>query len=116
MTTRPIPVVERTRPHAAHTTPETVTDPMRWRMAVRVIADQQSRSRHPGHWRHLFDADGRRYRIWLHKHIKGPDGAPLFLGDAVSILVRSRRKETRCHPSKSSSKTSNVSSTNSAGQ
>lgn len=41
-----------------------------------------------GHWRHLFDADGRRYRIWVHKHIKGPDGAPLLLGDAVSILTR----------------------------
>ncbi|ROO52829.1 hypothetical protein EDC02_7773 [Micromonospora sp. Llam0] len=41
-----------------------------------------------GHWRHLSDAEGRRYRIWVHKHIKGPDGAPLLLGDAVSILAR----------------------------
>ncbi|MFI7493077.1 hypothetical protein ACIBXA_32365 [Micromonospora echinaurantiaca] len=41
-----------------------------------------------GHWRHLVDAQGRPYKIWIHQHIKGPDGAPLLVGDAVSILAR----------------------------
>lgn len=41
-----------------------------------------------GHWRHLVNADGQPYKTWIHRHIKGPDGAPLLLGDAVSILAR----------------------------
>lgn len=41
-----------------------------------------------GHWRRLIDTDGRPYRIWIHAHIKGPDGAPLLHGEKVSILAR----------------------------
>ena len=41
-----------------------------------------------GHWRHLVDRDGQPYRIWIHTHIKGPDGAPLLHGEKVSILAR----------------------------
>ncbi|SCL20413.1 hypothetical protein GA0074692_0861 [Micromonospora pallida] len=52
----------------------------RWHYRVRFFVK--------GHWRHLVNADGQPYRIWIHRHIKGPDGAPLLLGDAVSILAR----------------------------
>ncbi|GGL92995.1 hypothetical protein [Micromonospora yangpuensis] len=41
-----------------------------------------------GHWRHLVNADGQPYRIWIHQHIKGPDDAPLLLGDVVNVLAR----------------------------
>lgn len=41
-----------------------------------------------GHWRHLVDSNGQPYRIWIHTHIKGPDGAPLLHGEKVSILAR----------------------------
>ncbi|MET7949029.1 hypothetical protein [Micromonospora sp. NPDC005324] len=41
-----------------------------------------------GHWRHLTAKDGTRYRIWIHTHIKGPDGAPLLHGELVSVLGR----------------------------
>ncbi|MGK5741516.1 hypothetical protein [Micromonospora sp. URMC 103] len=41
-----------------------------------------------GHWRRLTDANGRPYRIWINSYSKGPDGAPLLLGEAVSILAR----------------------------
>jgi hypothetical protein len=41
-----------------------------------------------GHWRRLTTSDGRRYRIWIHAHIKGPDGAPLLHGEKVAILAR----------------------------
>jgi hypothetical protein len=41
-----------------------------------------------GHWRHLVDKSGQPYRIWIHTHIKGPDGAPLLHGEKVSILAR----------------------------
>ncbi|MFI7523787.1 hypothetical protein [Micromonospora globbae] len=32
--------------------------------------------------------DGQPYRIWIHSYIKGPDAAPLLLGDTVSVLAR----------------------------
>jgi hypothetical protein len=41
-----------------------------------------------GHWRRLHDKHGNPYRIWIHAHIKGPDGAPLLAGEKVSILAR----------------------------
>jgi hypothetical protein len=41
-----------------------------------------------GHWRRLTDKQGRPYRIWIHAHIKGPDGAPLLAGEKVNILAR----------------------------
>ena len=41
-----------------------------------------------GHWRRLVDKQGRPYRIWIHAHIKGPDGAPLLAGEKVNILAR----------------------------
>lgn len=41
-----------------------------------------------GHWRHLTGKDGHRYRIWIHAHIKGPDGAPMLTGEKVAILAR----------------------------
>jgi hypothetical protein len=41
-----------------------------------------------GHWRNLTDRDGNPYRIWIHAHIKGPDGAPLLGGEKVNILAR----------------------------
>jgi hypothetical protein len=41
-----------------------------------------------GHWRRLIDRDGRPYRIWINDHIKGPDGAPLLLGEKVAVLAR----------------------------
>jgi hypothetical protein len=41
-----------------------------------------------GHWRRLTDRDGNPYRIWINAHIKGPDGAPLLLGEKVAVLAR----------------------------
>ena len=41
-----------------------------------------------GHWRRLTDKHGNPYRIWIHAHIKGPDGAPLRHGEKVAILAR----------------------------
>jgi hypothetical protein len=41
-----------------------------------------------GHWRHLVDKQGQPYRIWIHLHIKGPDGAPLLHGEKVAVLAR----------------------------
>ncbi len=40
------------------------------------------------HWRRLTDRHGRPYRIWIHAHIKGPDGAPLLAGEKVAVLAR----------------------------
>lgn len=44
-----------------------------------------------GHWRRLTDKQGRPYRIWIHAHIKGPDGAPLLAGEKVQVLARCPR-------------------------
>lgn len=52
----------------------------RWHYTVRFVVR--------GHWRHLRDRDGLPYRIWIHAHIKGPDGAPLLGGEKVAILAR----------------------------
>lgn len=52
----------------------------RWHYTVRFVVR--------GHWRHLHDRDGLPYRIWIHAHIKGPDGAPLLGGEKVAILAR----------------------------
>jgi hypothetical protein len=41
-----------------------------------------------GHWRRLVDKDGQPYRIWIHVHIKGPNGAPLLHGEKVAVLAR----------------------------
>ncbi|SCG38078.1 hypothetical protein [Micromonospora coxensis] len=67
-------MLRRTKP-AAEPTGET-----KWHYRVRFIVR--------GHWRRLVNADGQPYRIWIHSHIKGPDGAPLLLGDTVSVLAR----------------------------
>jgi hypothetical protein len=53
----------------------------RWHYRVRFVVR--------GHWRHYRDPDGRvTKRIWIHAHIKGPDGAPLLGGEKVNILAR----------------------------
>jgi hypothetical protein len=52
----------------------------RWHYQVRFFVR--------GHWRHLVSKDGRQYKIWIHTHIKGPDGAPLIHGEKVNILAR----------------------------
>jgi hypothetical protein len=52
----------------------------KWHYRVRFVVR--------GHWRHLTNRDGTRYRIWIHQHIKGPDGAPLLHGEKVAILAR----------------------------
>jgi hypothetical protein len=52
----------------------------KWHYRVRFVVK--------GHWRRLHDKDGLPYRIWIHAHIKGPDGAPLLHGEKVSILAR----------------------------
>ncbi|GAA3302440.1 hypothetical protein Dvina_51600 [Dactylosporangium vinaceum] len=41
-----------------------------------------------GHWRRLIDKQGQPYRVWVQTHIKGPDGAPLLLGEKVAVLAR----------------------------
>ncbi|GIJ65029.1 hypothetical protein [Virgisporangium aurantiacum] len=41
-----------------------------------------------GHWRRLVDKQGHPYRVWVQAHIKGPDGAPLLLGEKVAVLAR----------------------------
>ncbi|MGC4885755.1 hypothetical protein [Micromonospora sp. DT227] len=60
-----------------------VTEPTgeaQWHYRVRFVVR--------GHWRRLTTADGQPYRIWIHSYIKGPDGAPLLLGETVSVLAR----------------------------
>jgi len=52
----------------------------KWHYRVRFIVR--------GHWRRLVDKHGRPYRIWIHAHVKGPDGAPLLHGEKVAILAR----------------------------
>jgi hypothetical protein len=52
----------------------------KWHYRVRFIVR--------GHWRRLIDRDGHPYRIWIHAHIKGPDGAPLLHGEKVAVLAR----------------------------
>ena len=52
----------------------------KWHYRVRFIVR--------GHWRRLTDRDGNPYRIWIHAHIKGPDGAPLLHGEKISVLAR----------------------------
>jgi hypothetical protein len=52
----------------------------KWRYRVRFFVR--------GHWRRLIDRDGNPYRIWINAHIKGPDGAPLLLGEKVAVLAR----------------------------
>ncbi|MFG1648371.1 hypothetical protein ACGFIE_00470 [Micromonospora sp. NPDC049275] len=56
------------------------TGEAKWHYRVRFIVR--------GHWRRLIDANGQPYRIWIHSHIKGPDGAPLLLGETVAVLAR----------------------------
>ncbi|MFG2058561.1 hypothetical protein ACGFI9_31505 [Micromonospora sp. NPDC048930] len=56
------------------------TGEAKWHYRVRFVVR--------GHWRRLVNADGQPYRIWIHSYIKGPDGAPLLLGDTVSVLAR----------------------------
>ncbi|MEU7171493.1 MULTISPECIES: hypothetical protein [Micromonospora] len=63
------------------TTPATEpTGEAKWHYRVRFVVR--------GHWRRLTNTDGQPYRIWIHAHIKGPDGAPLLLGETVSVLAR----------------------------
>ncbi|MEV0269873.1 hypothetical protein AB0H43_13930 [Hamadaea sp. NPDC050747] len=52
----------------------------KWHYRVRFIVR--------GHWRRLVNRDGVPYRIWIHAHIKGPDGAPLLHGEKVAVLGR----------------------------
>jgi hypothetical protein len=52
----------------------------RWHYRVRFVVR--------GHWRRLIDRHGQAYRIWIHAHIKGPDGAPLLHGERVAVLAR----------------------------
>jgi hypothetical protein len=52
----------------------------RWHYRVQFVVK--------GHWRRLHDKQGQPYRIWIHAHIKGPDGAPLLHGEKVSVLAR----------------------------
>ena len=52
----------------------------KWHYRVRFLVK--------GHWRRLHDKDGQPYRIWIHAHIKGPDGAPLLHGEKVAVLAR----------------------------
>ena len=52
----------------------------KWHYRVRFVVK--------GHWRRLHDKDGQPYRIWIHAHIKGPDGAPLLHGEKVAVLAR----------------------------
>jgi hypothetical protein len=52
----------------------------KWHYRVRFVVR--------GHWRRLVDAHGQPYRIWIHAHIKGPDGAPLLHGEKVAVLAR----------------------------
>jgi hypothetical protein len=52
----------------------------KWHYRVRFVVK--------GHWRRLHDKQGQPYRIWIHAHIKGPDGAPLLHGEKVAVLAR----------------------------
>jgi len=52
----------------------------KWHYRVRFVVR--------GHWRRLVDRNGVPYRIWIHAHIKGPDGAPLLHGEKVAVLAR----------------------------
>jgi hypothetical protein len=65
------------------TSPVAEPDPdgqAKWHYRVRFLVR--------GHLRRLTDKQGRPYRIWIHAHIKGPDGAPLLAGEKVNILAR----------------------------
>ncbi|MGN9894695.1 hypothetical protein [Micromonospora sp. L31] len=68
-------MLRRTHPVAAPTAGEA-----KWHYRVRFVVR--------GHWRRLVSADGQAYRIWIHSYIKGPDGAPLLLGETVAVLAR----------------------------
>ncbi|WP_194820935.1 hypothetical protein [Micromonospora sp. S-DT3-3-22] len=59
---------------------EPADGPARWHYRVRFVVR--------GHWRRLTDRHGQVYRIWIHAHIKGPDGAPLLHGEKVAVLAR----------------------------
>lgn len=52
----------------------------KWHYRVRFVVR--------GHWRRLTDRDGVPYRIWIHAHVKGPEGAPLLHGEKVAVLAR----------------------------
>jgi hypothetical protein len=52
----------------------------KWHYRVRFVVR--------GHWRRLVDKQGQPYRIWVNAYIKGPDGAPLLLGEKVAVLAR----------------------------
>jgi hypothetical protein len=52
----------------------------KWHYRVRFVVR--------GHWRRLIDKQGQPYHIWINAHIKGPDGAPLLLGEKVAVLAR----------------------------
>ncbi|MEV0392148.1 hypothetical protein [Polymorphospora rubra] len=54
--------------------------PPKWHYRVRFLVR--------GHWRRLTNSHGQAYRIWIHAHIKGPDGAPLLHGEKVAVLTR----------------------------
>ena len=71
-------IVMLRRLHA--TDPDPGSGDARWHYTVRFVVR--------GHWRHLRDRHGVPYRIWVHAHIKGPDGAPLLGGEKVAILAR----------------------------
>ncbi|MBM0260119.1 hypothetical protein [Micromonospora sp. 4G55] len=68
-------MLRRTNPVAEPTDGEA-----KWHYRVRFLVR--------GHWRRLVNPDGQPYRIWIHSYIKGPDGAPLLLGDTVAVLAR----------------------------
>ncbi len=73
-TTRVV-MLRRTSPIADHGDGDA-----KWHYRVRFVVR--------GHWRRLVDKQGNPYRIWIHAHIKGPDGAPLLHGEKVAILAR----------------------------
>jgi hypothetical protein len=52
----------------------------KWHYRVRFVVK--------GHWRRLVDKEGQPYRVWIQAYIKGPDGAPLLLGEKVAVLAR----------------------------
>jgi hypothetical protein len=68
-------MLRRTSPVAEHGDGEA-----KWHYRVRFVVK--------GHWRRLVDKQGQPYRVWVQAHIKGPDGAPLLLGEKVAVLAR----------------------------
>jgi hypothetical protein len=68
-------MLRRTRPAADRADGEP-----KWHYRVRFFVR--------GHWRRLTTPDGQTRRIWIHTHIKGPDGAPLLRGEKVAVLAR----------------------------